>query len=217
MDTEWKVFIKKEQESDYFKNLDTSLNKEFDNFTVFPTKGDIYRAFELTDLKDIKCVIIGQDPYFNEGEAHGLAFSVDENIRIPPSLRNIYKELNEDLNIIRTDGDLTDWAKKGVLLLNRVLTVRKGEPNSHKTLGWMEFTKEVIKEVSNQNRPVVFFLWGGEARKLNSLIDRRHLILEAPHPSPLSSYRGFFGCKHFSKCNTFLKENGITEIEWGRD
>ncbi len=217
MDTVWKVFIKREQERDYFKNLEAGLDKEFDEFTIFPNKDDIYRAFELTNLKDIKCVIIGQDPYFNEGEAQGLAFSVDNGIKIPPSLRNIYKELKVDLDINRSYGDLSDWAKKGVLLLNRVLTVRKGEPNSHKNLGWMEFTKAVIEKVSNRKSSVVFFLWGAEARKLKSIINKRHFILEAPHPSPLSSYRGFFGCKHFSKCNTFLKDNGIAEIEWGRD
>jgi len=213
---EWKQFIKKEHDKEYFKDLSSKLDREFEEFTIYPDKKNIYRAFELTPLMNVKCVIIGQDPYFNPGEAHGLSFSVQNGCRIPPSLRNIYKELNDDLKIIREGGDLTDWAKQGVLLLNRVLTVREGEPNSHKNIGWLEFTKSAVKEVSNRTEPVVFLLWGGEARKLRSLIDSRHLVLEAPHPSPLSSYRGFFGCKHFSKCNTFLKENGLDEIDWGR-
>lgn len=212
---EWSQFIEREQQEAYFKDLNTELNRELMDFTIYPDEKSIFRAFELTPISSIKCVIIGQDPYFNPGEAHGLSFSVQDGCRIPPSLRNIYKELESDLNIKRTTGDLSDWAREGVLLINRVLTVRKGLPNSHKSLGWMEFTRLAVKEVSTLEKPVVFFLWGGEARKLKSIIDGRHLILEAPHPSPLSSYRGFFGCRHFSKCNAFLKQNGIVEINWG--
>lgn len=211
---DWKQFIEIERNKNYFLDLQKTLLKEFGEFTIYPEKKNIYNAFELTPLSKTKCVIIGQDPYFNPGEAHGLAFSVSNSCKIPPSLRNIYKELENDLGIINKSGDLTSWAKQGVLLINRVLTVRKGEPNSHKNIGWMEFTKSAIQEVSLLEKPVVFMLWGGEAKKLLPIIDKRHLVLVAPHPSPLSSYRGFFGCEHFSLCNRFLEKNGRKGIIW---
>lgn len=211
---DWKEFIENEENENYFQDMQEKLQFEFDKYTIYPDKNNIYTAFELTPLNRVKCVIIGQDPYFNPNEAHGLAFSVYNNCKIPPSLRNIYKELESDLGIINTSGDLTKWAEQGVLLLNRVLTVRKGEPNSHKNIGWMEFSKSAIEEVCNLEKPVVFMLWGGEAKKLLPIIDKRHLVLVAPHPSPLSSYRGFFGCKHFSLCNQFLEETGRTPIKW---
>lgn len=211
---DWKQFIEIEQERDYFKELQSKIDFEREEYTVYPEKKDIFSAFELTPLESIKCLIIGQDPYFNPGEAHGLSFSVKNGCKIPPSLRNIYKELESDINKTRDSGDLTGWAKQGVMLLNRVLTVRKGEANSHKSFGWMEFTKAAVETVSALDNPIVFFLWGTEARKLKSIIDNKHLILEAPHPSPLSSYRGFFGSKHFSKCNIFLNEHGREGIKW---
>ncbi len=215
MDMEWEQFLEKERNCDYFEKLCSFLEIEYEKKVIYPKKIDIYRALELTPLSKIKCVIIGQDPYFNPDEATGLAFSVNEDIKIPPSLKNIYKELNDDLGIIRYNGDLTDWAKEGVFLLNRVLTVEAGKPNSHKKIGWLKFTMEIIKRISKIERPLVFMLWGGEAIKLKRFIDNRHLVLTAPHPSPLSSYRGFFGCKHFSRCNIFLESKGLSGVKWG--
>ena len=215
MCTDWNQFIDNESKKEYFVKIMSVLEEERKLYTVYPHKSDIFNSFYLTELNKIKCVIIGQDPYFNKDEAHGFAFSVNNNVKIPPSLKNIYKELYADIGIKRVSGNLTDWAKQGVLLLNRVLTVRAGLPNSHKNIGWMEFTQRAIKLVSSQENPLVFMLWGSEARKLKSIISSHHLILEAPHPSPLSSYRGFFGCKHFSNCNKFLKDNNIDKIIWG--
>ncbi|MGL1890307.1 MAG: uracil-DNA glycosylase [Spirochaetaceae bacterium] len=215
MDIEWKQFLETEKNTGYYRVLLRKLEKELSEFTIYPKKEDVFRAFELTSFNNIKCVIVGQDPYFNPEEAHGLAFSVKKDNKIPPSLRNIYKELATDININRVHGDLTDWAEQGVFLINRVLTVRKGEPNSHKNIGWMQFTLNTIKKVSESPNPIVFMLWGAGARKLKSVIDKRHLVLEAPHPSPLSSYRGFFGCAHFSKCNSFLEEVKRGSIQWG--
>ncbi|QEN05527.1 uracil-DNA glycosylase [Thiospirochaeta perfilievii] len=217
MAVEWEQFIKNELDEEYFRVLQDKIAKDREIFTIYPKESNIYKAFEITPVDKIKCVIIGQDPYFNPDEAQGLAFSVDSSIKIPPSLRNIYKELLDDLGVSRPDGNLLPWGKQGVFLINRVLTVRAGEPNSHKDYGWLIFTKKVIEYISSLERPIVFMLWGAEARKLKGVIGRRHLILEAPHPSPLSSYRGFFGCKHFSKCNKFLKKNGLKEIDWGRE
>jgi len=217
MAVEWEQFIKNELDKEYFRVLQDKIAKDREIFRIYPKESNIYKAFEITPVDEIKCVIIGQDPYFNPDEAQGLAFSVDSSVKIPPSLRNIYKELLDDLGVSRPDGNLLSWGKQGVFLINRVLTVRAGEPNSHKDYGWLIFTKKVIEYISSLERPIVFMLWGAEARKLKGVIDPRHLILEAPHPSPLSSYRGFFGCKHFSKCNQFLKKNGLKEIDWGRE
>lgn len=214
MDLMWKSFIKEQEVASYYSKLMGFVDLEYERHTVYPAKENIYRAMELTSYKDVLCVIIGQDPYFNPGEAQGLAFSVPDSVKRPPSLRNIYKELADDLGVERTTSDLTDWAKKGVLLLNRVLTVRGGIPNSHKDSGWLEFTKNLIKYLSTRSEPMVFMLWGGEARKLKTIIDKKHCIIESPHPSPLSSYRGFFGSKPFSRCNEFLKHYN-KEINWG--
>lgn len=214
MDSIWTQLLKNEEEKPYFQNLMAFIKDEYSNNRVFPPENLIFNALELTAYKDIRAVIVGQDPYFNPGEAHGLAFSVQKECKIPPSLRNIYKEIEEDLGIEPGLGDLTTWAEQGVLLINRVLTVREGEPNSHKDSGWMVFTEEIIKLISKRDKPVVFFLWGSEAKKLKKIIDERHLVLESAHPSPLSAYRGFLGSKQFSRCNTFLEENGLGGIDW---
>lgn len=214
MDSKWKQILKKEREQAYYTNIEEFIDREYTEFTTYPPKDLIFNALELTPFDSVKVVIVGQDPYFNPGEAHGLAFSVTKGTKVPPSLRNIFKELHEDLGIESGSGDLTSWAKEGVLLLNRVLTVRKGEPNSHRDIGWMKLTELLIKRISERETPVVFLLWGSEARKLKRIIDKRHLVLEAPHPSPLSAYRGFLGCKHFSKCNEFLIDRGLGGINW---
>lgn len=214
MDSIWAQLLKSEGNKPYFQKLMEFIHDEYRGKKVYPPKDLIYNALELTAYKDIKAVIVGQDPYFNPGEAHGLAFSVQEGCKIPPSLRNIYREIEDDLGIEPGSGDLTHWAKQGVLLINRVLTVREGKPNSHKDSGWLVFTEEIIKYISEREDPVVFFLWGAEARKLKRLIDGRHLVLESAHPSPLSAYRGFLGSKPFSKCNSFLEEMGSGGIDW---
>ncbi|MBN2616864.1 MAG: uracil-DNA glycosylase [Spirochaetales bacterium] len=214
MDNEWVLFIENEKKKPYFTKLLSFIENERKKTTVFPKDEDVFNAFKITPLKDIKCVIIGQDPYFNPNEAHGLAFSVKKGVKIPPSLRNIFIEIESDLGIKCSNTDLTGWAKQGVFLINRVLTVRSGEPNSHKDCGWEEFTNSVITFISKKNTGCVFMLWGNEARKLKKSINVQHLILEAPHPSPLSSYRGFFGCRHFSSCNSFLTSIGKDGINW---
>ncbi len=184
--------------------------------TVFPPRKEIFRAFSLTPLKKVKVVIIGQDPYHGEGEANGLAFSVNKGIKLPPSLRNIYKELEDDLGIkAPTHGDLSAWAKQGVLLLNSILTVRENTPGSHRKIGWEEYTDSVIQEISNSKKHIVFILWGKYAQKKKELIDSdKHLIIESPHPSPFSARKGFFGSKPFSRTNKYLRENNISEIDW---
>ena len=193
------------------------LKKEYFTRTIYPPMEDLYNCFRFTPFEDVKCVIFVQVPYHNPGQAHGLCFSVREGIDPPPSLINIYKEIESDLNIKEpmNKGDLTSWAKSGVLLLNTVLTVRAGSANSHKDCGWQWFTDEVIKRISARNTPVVFMLWGANARSKKNLIDgKKHLILECAHPSPLSAYNGFFGCRHFSKCNEFLLSRGLSEVNW---
>ena len=184
--------------------------------TVFPSREEVFRAFSLTPISKVKVVILGQDPYHGEGEANGLAFSVNKGIKLPPSLKNIYKELNSDLGIqIPNHGDLTKWAKQGVLLLNSVLTVEKDKPGSHRNMGWEEYTDSIIKKISEERKNVVFILWGKYAETKKNLIDEnKHLILFSAHPSPFSARRGFFKSKPFSKCNTYLKKNGIKEIDW---
>ncbi len=184
--------------------------------TVYPSNDNIFRALELTPFETVKVVILGQDPYHGAGQAHGLAFSVQRDVKIPPSLRNIYKELNDDIGMdIPDHGFLEGWAKQGVLLLNTTLTVEDGKPASHQGRGWEEFTDAIIAQVNDLKRPVVFMLWGAHAQKKSDMIDgQKHLILTASHPSPLSAHRGFLGCKHFSKANNYLKANGQTEINW---
>ena len=183
---------------------------------IFPLRKDLYRALQLSPLNTVKVVIIGQDPYHGTNQANGLAFSVNKGIKIPPSLRNIYKELEDDLGIdTPKHGDLTEWAKQGVLLLNSVLTVQKDTPGSHRSLGWEEYTDSVIKEISLQKENLVFILWGKYAEQKRELIDeKKHLLIISPHPSPFSARRGFFGSKPFSKTNTYLREHGISPIDW---
>lgn len=213
----WDEVLKDVFESENYKKIREFLKKEYFTRTIYPPMNDLYNCFRLTPYDKIKCVILGQDPYHNEGQAHGLCFSVKKGVEPPPSLKNIYKEIKDDLGITEPPefGDLTSWAKEGVLLLNTVLTVRAGAANSHKDCGWQQFTDEVIKKISDREEPMVFMLWGGNARSKKYLIDsKKHLVLECAHPSPLSAYNGFFGCKHFSKCNDFLIKNGKEPINW---
>ena len=216
IDNDWLEPLSAEFHKPYYKNLYETVKRAYHEGPVFPPSEDIFNAFHFTPLSDVKVVIIGQDPYHNVGQAHGLCFSVQPGIDTPPSLQNIYKELQDDLGCyIPNNGCLTKWAKEGVLLLNTVLTVRAHEANSHKGIGWEQFTDAVIQIVDKKDDPVVFLLWGTPAQKKAALLHNpNHLILKAPHPSPLSAYRGFFGCKHFSQCNEFLEAHGKTPIDW---
>ncbi len=213
---DWLPVVEEETKKDYYKSLYLFVKEEYHKRLVFPPADDIFNALHLTPLKEVKVVIIGQDPYHNVGQAHGLSFSVKPEVDIPPSLVNIYKELHEDLGCsIPNHGYLEKWAKQGVLLLNTVLTVRAHEPASHKGKGWEQFTDALIEAVNREDRPIVFILWGAPARAKKKMLNNpKHLILEAPHPSPLSAYRGFFGSKPFSKCNAFLSAHGQTPIDW---
>ena len=213
---DWLKPLSEEFSKPYYKKLYQTVCQEYAAGPVFPPADDIFNAFHLTPLADVKAVIIGQDPYHNYNQAHGLCFSVRPSVEIPPSLLNIYKELQDDLGCyIPNNGYLVKWAKQGVLLLNTVLTVRAHQPNSHQNIGWEEFTDAVIRIVDEQDQPIVFLLWGRPAQmKKQLLTNPNHLILEAPHPSPLSAYRGFFGCKHFSKTNEFLVSHGREPIDW---
>lgn len=211
----WDVVLKEEYEKNYFKNIAMFINKEYKEKIVYPPKRDILRALKLTDYNDVKVVILGQDPYHGENEANGLSFSVNEGIKLPPSLKNIYKELYDDLGITKTTGDLTSWANQGVLLLNSVLTVLKDTPTSHSKIGWQEYTDAIIRKLNEREKTIVFILWGNYARSKKKLItNKRHYIIESPHPSPFSANSGFFGSRPFSKTNEFLKKNNIKEIEW---
>ena len=215
MNNKWKIVLKEILDSNYYKELMDKVNEEYSTKTIFPSKENIFNAFNITDYDDVKVVIMGQDPYHGEGEAMGLSFSVNNGIKLPPSLKNIYKELYDDLGITRISGDLTDWSKQGVLLLNSTLTVVKDTPGSHAKIGWQTFTDEVIRKVNEKNTPVVFILWGNYARSKKDLITNPiHLIIESNHPSPFSARKGFFGSKPFSKTNEFLKKNNIEEIKW---
>ena len=202
--------------SENYRNIREFLKKEYSTYTVYPSMYDIFNAFRFTPYGKVKAVLLGQDPYHEPGQAHGLCFSVKKGIPAPPSLVNIFKEMKSDLGIDPPeDGDLTKWAERGVLLLNTTLTVRRGQANSHRNCGWTAFTDGVIQKLSARETPMVFLLWGGNARAKKPLIDgKKHLVLECAHPSPLSCYNGFFGCRHFSKTNAFLKENGLGEIDW---
>ncbi len=213
---DWLEPLKSEFSKDYYKELHKKVVEEYNSTRVFPDSEDIFNAFHLTPLNEVKVVIIGQDPYHNIGQAHGLCFSVKPDVDIPPSLDNIYKELKEDMGCyIPDNGYLVKWAKQGVLLLNTVLTVRAHQPNSHRGIGWEKFTDAAIRAVNELDKPVVYMLWGKPAQNKKSMLNNgKHLILEAPHPSPLSAYRGFFGCKHFSKANEFLVQNGLEPIDW---
>lgn len=213
---EWLEALRPEFQKEYYKKLYRTVNEEYRTRQIFPAGEDLFNAFHFTPLPDVKVVILGQDPYHNVGQAHGLCFSVNKGVEIPPSLMNIYQELHTDLGCsIPNHGYLKKWADQGVLLLNTVLTVRAHEPNSHKGIGWEEFTDAAIRVLNEQDRPIVFMLWGGPARAKKAMLNNpKHLVLEAPHPSPLSAYRGFFGCRHFSRCNAFLIMNGIDPIDW---
>ena len=202
-------------ESELYLKIREFLKKEYSTHIVYPSMYDIFNAFKYTPYSSVKAVILGQDPYHNEGQAHGLCFSVQKGVELPPSLVNIYKELKSDLGIEPSkSGCLTKWAENGVFLLNSTLTVRAGQANSHSGCGWQQFTDEVIKILAAREKPMVFLLWGGNARSKKKLISGNHLVLECAHPSPLSAYNGFFGCKHFSKTNQFLIEHGETPIDW---
>ena len=211
----WYDLLKDEFEKDYFKKLQTFIANEYSRYEIYPKQDNIFNALNYVPLDKIKVVIIGQDPYHEPGQAQGLSFSVPENIEIPPSLVNIMKEIEDDLNVTcQKNGNLERWARQGVLLLNTVLTVRRGQANSHKDKGWETLTRKIIQIVGQRKEPVVFLLWGSYAQSYSDLIGPQHLVLKAPHPSPLSAYRGFFGCKHFSKCNEFLIKNNQTPINW---
>lgn len=215
----WDGILKDEFQKEYYLKLREFLKAEYKSYTVYPDMWDIFNSLKYADFDGLKAVIIGQDPYHEPGQAHGLAFSVKKGTAIPPSLQNIYKELQNDLGIPPAPhGELTSWAKQGVLLLNNALTVRRGQANSHRGKGWEQFTDAVIQKVNQKPEPVVYLLWGANAREKTKLINNpNHLILTAAHPSPLSAFNGFFGCKHFSKANEFLKKNGIEEIDWSLD
>ncbi len=213
----WEDIIDLEKQKDYYKKLKEEINKRYETTTVFPEKQNIFKAFSLTKLDNLKVVILGQDPYHGFGQAQGLAFSTPANIKNPPSMQNILKEIQSDLGkkSICEDGDLTPWAKQGVLLLNTILTVEEAKPKSHHNLGWEVFTDNIIKYISDNCEDTIFILWGSPAISKTKLIDtKKHHILTAPHPSPLSSYRGFFGCKHFSKTNNILKSLNKEAIIW---
>lgn len=211
----WANILSEEFEKPYFKSLQTFLEDEYQKYDIYPKMEKIFNALNLVKYEDVKVVILGQDPYHEPNQAHGLSFSVLDGTPLPPSLVNIYKEIESNLNIkCQKSGDLTRWAKQGVLLLNTTLTVRRGQANSHSEKGWKIFTKNVIKKLSQRKDPIVFLLWGSHAQSFAPEIEKQHLILKAPHPSPLSAYRGFFGCKHFSKTNEFLKSHNKTPIDW---
>jgi len=213
---EWDDILKDEFQKEYYQKLRKFLVSEYSSFRIFPDMNDIFNALKYVSYSDVKAVIIGQDPYHEYGQAHGLCFSVQKGVPKPPSLQNIFKELYDDLGIPPAeDGTLTKWAEQGVLLMNAVLTVREGYANSHKGKGWETFTDKVISILNEREKPVVFILWGANARSKKQLITgRQHFILEAAHPSPLSAYNGFFGCRHFSKTNDFLAANNIEVINW---
>ncbi len=213
---DWLSVLQPEFSKPYYKDLYETIKNEYATYRIYPESKDLFNAFHLTPLSQVKVVIIGQDPYHNAGQAHGLCFSVKPGIDTPPSLVNIYKELQEDLGCYVPDnGYLTKWATQGVLLLNTVLTVRAHQANSHKGIGWETFTDAVIEALNKEDKPIVFLLWGAPAQKKKKMLNNpKHFILEAPHPSPLSAYRGFFGCRHFSKTNEFLISKGITPIDW---
>lgn len=214
---DWLGAIRPEFSKPYYRKLFEFVKREYSEVPVYPPADEIFNAFHFTPLSEVKVLILGQDPYHNAHQAHGLSFSVPSDQReLPPSLRNIYRELHDDLGCrIPNNGYLKKWADQGVLLLNTVLTVRAHQANSHQGKGWEQFTDAVIQAVNEQERPIVYLLWGRPAQsKIPMLTNSKHLILKAPHPSPLSAYRGFFGCRHFSRANAFLQENGVAPIDW---
>ncbi len=216
---DWADAVGDEFSKDYYKSLYLFLKDEYTHHKIYPPADDIFNAMHLTPLAEVKAVILGQDPYHNEHQAHGLSFSVLPDVEpkdVPPSLKNIYQELNKDCGCYVPDnGYLEKWARQGVLMLNTVLTVRAHQANSHQNMGWEQFTDAIIRAVNEQDRPIVFMLWGNPARRKRAMLDNpKHLYLEAAHPSPLSAYKGFFGCRHFSKCNEFLTAHGDAPIDW---
>lgn len=211
---DWDNVLKNIYDGEYFRPLLLKVQNEYKNKVIFPPKHEVFNAFRLTPFANVKVVIVGQDPYHGVGEAHGLSFSVRDGVKLPPSLKNIYKELYDDLGVpIRTSGDLSSWAKQGVLMLNSTLTVEKDNANSHSNIGWQQFTDDVIRLIDNNKRDDVFILWGNYARSKKALI-KNNFIIESAHPSPFSAYNGFFGSKPFSKCNNYLKSKGLEEIKW---
>lgn len=214
--TKWNTLLQEELEKPYFLALVEYLTEEQNSYQIFPKYENIFKALELTDYDDVKAVIIGQDPYHQINQSHGLCFSVEEGIKFPPSLKNIFKELQDDLQIaLPKSGNLEKWAKSGVLLLNTILTVRENEPNSHQGKGWEIFTNQIITLLNKREQPIVFILWGNYAKSKKKLItNQNHFIIEGVHPSPLSAYQGFFGKKYFSRCNQFLIDNKIEPIDW---
>ena len=216
IDNDWLEPLQAEFKKPYYARLYRFVNDEYNNHTIYPKKQDVFAAYDRTPLAKVKVLILGQDPYHEPGQAHGLCFSVNPGIEIPPSLVNIYKELHDDIGCpIPKSGYLAKWADQGVMLLNTVLTVRAHAANSHRGRGWEEFTDATIAALNSQDRPIVYMLWGSPAqRKASMLNNPKQLVLKAPHPSPLSAYRGFFGCRHFSKANDFLTANGIEPIDW---
>ena len=216
INNDWLEALNDEFKKPYYKKLFATVNQEYKTRLIFPPADDVFNAFHLTPLHKVKVVILGQDPYHNNGQAHGLCFSVKKGVETPPSLVNIYQELHDDLGCeIPDNGYLEKWARQGVLLLKTVLTVRAHQANSHRGIGWEQFTDAAIRILNEQDRPIVFLLWGRPAQMKKSMLNNpKHLILEAPHPSPLSAYRGFFGCRHFSRTNEFLKENGLEPVDW---
>lgn len=216
---DWLVPLGAEFKKPYYKKLYETVKREYQTRAVYPDSGDIFNAFDFTPLEKVRAVILGQDPYHGHGQAHGLCFSVKPGVEVPPSLVNIYQELHDDLGCrIPNNGYLKKWAEQGVMLLNTVLTVRAHQANSHRGIGWEEFTDSAIRILAQQDRPMVFILWGRPAQmKKSMLTNPKHLILEAPHPSPLSAFRGFFGSRPFSKTNEYLKANGLEPIDWQID
>lgn len=212
----WKSKLEQEFKKPYFEQLIQFVKQEYQSNTVYPPGKEIFRAFDCADFEQVKVVIIGQDPYHGPGQANGLCFSVRDGVTMPPSLKNIFKEIQNDLGKpMPKNGELERWAKQGVLLLNATLTVRASSPGSHQNMGWEAFTDAVIKQISDQKSNIVFLLWGAYAQKKGEIIDRnKHLVLMSAHPSPFSADRGFFGCKHFSKTNEYLKSKGIEAIDW---
>ena len=213
----WDIVLKEEMNKEYFKKLGIFVKNEYKSKICYPQYKDIFNALRYTDYDEVKVVILGQDPYHGENEAHGLSFSVKDDVRRPPSLNNIFKELESDLGIKKTNNDLTNWAKQGVLLLNSIMSVVKDTPLSHKEKGWEIFTDNIIKLLNEREEPMVFILWGGYARSKKKLINNKnHYIVESVHPSPLSAYNGFFGSRPFSKTNNFLISKNIQPIDWSK-
>lgn len=213
---EWDELLAEEFEKDYYVSLREFLRSEYKTQRIYPPMGDIFNALKYTSYSEVKIVLLGQDPYHGPGQAHGMCFSVRPGVPMPPSLQNIFKELHQDIGIfVPKSGCLVPWAQEGVLLLNTVLTVREGQPNSHKGKGWEILTDRIIELLNQREKPMVFLLWGGNARQKKALITApQHLVLEAPHPSPLSAHRGFFGCQHFSQANQFLYDCGVGPVDW---